>query len=101
MKISYNWLNELVALTLSPVELREALTMAGLAVEGVEEVGDDHILDLDLTSNRPDALSHLGVAREAVESVHVRPQILADQFDEKARAIIPREYLRTKIAQLP
>jgi phenylalanyl-tRNA synthetase beta chain len=65
MKISYNWLNELVTLTLSPKELADALTMAGLAVELVERVGEDHILDFDLTSNRPDALSHLGVAREA------------------------------------
>ena len=65
MKISYNWLGELVTLTLNPKELAERLTMAGLAVEAVERIGDDHILDFDLTSNRPDALSHLGVAREA------------------------------------
>src|ERR1041384_2490533 len=65
MKISYNWLSELVKLTLNPKELAERLAMAGLAVEGVERLGDDHILDFDLTSNRPDALSHLGVAREA------------------------------------
>lgn len=65
MKISYNWLSELVTLTFNPKELAERLTMAGLAVEGVERVRDDHILDFDLTSNRPDALSHLGIAREA------------------------------------
>jgi phenylalanyl-tRNA synthetase beta chain len=65
MKISYNWLGELVTLTLNPKELAERLTMAGLAVEAVEPHGDDHILDFDLTSNRPDALSHLGIAREA------------------------------------
>ncbi|HXU09838.1 MAG TPA: phenylalanine--tRNA ligase beta subunit-related protein, partial [Blastocatellia bacterium] len=65
MKISYKWLGELVSLTLNPRELAERLTMAGLAVEGIEPVRDDHILDFDLTSNRPDALSHLGIAREA------------------------------------
>jgi len=65
MKISYNWLSELVTLTLNPNELAQRLTMCGLAVEAVERIGDDHILDFDLTSNRPDALSHLGVAREA------------------------------------
>jgi len=65
MKISYNWLGELVNLTLNPKELSQRLTMCGLAVEAVEKIGDDHILDFDLTSNRPDALSHLGVAREA------------------------------------
>ncbi len=90
MKISYNWLNELVALTLSPVELREALTMAGLAVEGVEPVGDDHILDLDLTSNRPDALSHLGVAREAaiVCGTALKPRTFAlTESDELAKSV--------------
>src|SRR6266404_629897 len=65
MKISYNWLGELVTLTLQPKELAERLTMAGLAVEGIERIRDDHILDFDLTSNRPDALSHFGIAREA------------------------------------
>jgi phenylalanyl-tRNA synthetase beta chain len=65
MKISYNWLGELVPLTLNAKELAERLTMVGLTVESVERLGDDHILDFDLTSNRPDALSHLGVAREA------------------------------------
>ena len=65
MKISYNWLGELVTLTLKPKELAERLTMAGLAVEGIEPLRDDHILDFDLTSNRPDALCHLGIAREA------------------------------------
>jgi phenylalanyl-tRNA synthetase beta chain len=65
MKISYNWLGELVTLTLNPIELAEKLTMIGLAVESVERVGEDYILDFDLTSNRPDALSHLGIAREA------------------------------------
>src|SRR5215471_12065838 len=65
MKISYNWLQELAVITLSPKELAEKLTMAGLAVDSVEPVAGDHILDFDILSNRPDALSHLGLAREA------------------------------------
>jgi phenylalanyl-tRNA synthetase beta chain len=65
MKISYKWLCELASITLGPKELAERLTMVGLAVDSVEGVGDDHILDFDITSNRPDALSHLGIAREA------------------------------------
>jgi phenylalanyl-tRNA synthetase beta chain len=65
MKISYNWLGELVQLTLNPKELAEKMTMTGFAVESIDRLGDDHILDFDLTSNRPDALSHRGIAREA------------------------------------
>ncbi|HKP86957.1 MAG TPA: phenylalanine--tRNA ligase subunit beta, partial [Blastocatellia bacterium] len=56
------------------------MTMAGLAVESVERLGDDHILDFDLTSNRPDALSHLGVAREAAI-------ICGTQLKPRARAL--------------
>src|SRR2546423_15356230 len=77
MKISYNWLSELVHLTLKPQELAERLTMVGLAVEAIERHGDDHLLDIDLTSNRPDALSHLGVAREAaiICGTGLKPQV--------------------------
>jgi phenylalanyl-tRNA synthetase beta chain len=64
MNISYNWLRELTDTRLSPYELRDRMTMIGLAVDSVHEAGDDFILDFDLTSNRPDCLSHLGVARE-------------------------------------
>ena len=65
MNISYNWLRELTDIEVVPAELATRLTMAGLAVDAVHEAGDDFVLDIDLTSNRPDCLSHLGVAREA------------------------------------
>jgi phenylalanyl-tRNA synthetase beta chain len=65
MDISYNWLGELIDVGLPPRELAERLTMAGLAVDAVKESGDDFVLEFDLTSNRPDCLSHLGIAREA------------------------------------
>ncbi|MCS7158358.1 MAG: phenylalanine--tRNA ligase subunit beta [Blastocatellia bacterium] len=64
MRVSYRWLKELVDFELSPRELAEKLTMVGLAVDRVEEVDGDALLELDVTSNRPDCLSHLGVARE-------------------------------------
>ncbi|HEX8706623.1 MAG TPA: phenylalanine--tRNA ligase subunit beta [Pyrinomonadaceae bacterium] len=64
MNISYNWLRELTATRMSPRELAQQLTRVGLTVEGVHEAGGDHLLDIDLTSNRPDCLSHLGVSRE-------------------------------------
>jgi phenylalanyl-tRNA synthetase beta chain len=64
MNISYNWLREFLDTLLPPHELAARLTGVGLAVESVHEVGKDFIFDIDLTSNRPDCLSHLGVARE-------------------------------------
>ncbi len=64
MNISYNWLKDLVEIDLTPQELAEKLTGAGLAVEGIHPQNDDFIFDIDLTSNRSDCLSHLGVSRE-------------------------------------
>src|SRR3989442_12359877 len=94
MKISYNWLGELVTLTLNPKELAERLTMAGLAVEAVERVRDDHILDFDLTSNRPDALSHLGIPREAAllcgPSLTPRENMI-NEADDRAKSSAPVE----------
>ncbi len=93
MKISYNWLSELATITLKPQELAERLTMAGLAVESIEPHGDDHLFDVDLTSNRPDALSHLGVAREAAIlcGTALKPQVIniteSDEAVESAAAI--------------
>ncbi len=64
MLISYNWLRELTGTTLTPRELRERLTMVGLAIDAVEEFEEDSILDVEVPSNRPDCLSHIGIARE-------------------------------------
>ena len=45
-------------------ELERRLMMAGLNHEGTEEVGGDLAIDLEVTSNRPDCLGHIGIARE-------------------------------------
>lgn len=77
MNISYNWLKDLIAIDLPAEELAEKLTRVGLAVEGIHPHGDDFVFDIDLTSNRPDCLSHLGVAREigVIEGIDVFPKV--------------------------
>src|SRR5437870_3361781 len=64
MLISYNWLRELTGTKLNPQDVRERLTNVGLAIDAVEERGDDFVLDVEVPSNRGDCLSHVGVARE-------------------------------------
>lgn len=96
MKVSYTWLKELVDFDLSPRHLAEKLTMAGLAVDRVEEVAGDAILDLDLTSNRPDCLSHLGVAREiaVICGTSVRlPDTRVEEDEEEAARLTSIEIL--------
>ncbi len=64
MIVSWNWLQQYVPLTMSPRELESRLMMAGLNHEETHEVGDDLAIDLEVTSNRPDCLGHIGIARE-------------------------------------
>lgn len=67
MKVSTIWLQDLVdiqALGIDTAGLADTLSGIGLAVEEVQQVGDDWILEVDVTSNRPDCLCHLGIARE-------------------------------------
>lgn len=65
MKISYNWLKEFIDFNWSVKELAGKLTFAGIEIEGIEELpSGDFQLDLEITPNRPDCLSFLGLARE-------------------------------------
>ena len=64
MKVTYSWLKDFVDLKITPQELADKLTMAGLEVVSLEEIGGDAVLEIEITSNRPDWLSVLGIARE-------------------------------------
>ncbi len=64
MIVSLNWLKDFTGLSMSIEELTDRLTISGLNLEGLERVGDDWAIDLEVTSNRPDCLGHIGVARE-------------------------------------
>jgi len=64
MKISFNWLKDYCAFDMAAHQLAERLSHAGLCVESYEPAGGDWMLDVEVTANRPDCLSHLGIARE-------------------------------------
>jgi phenylalanyl-tRNA synthetase beta chain len=72
MKISIEWLKEYVDIPESPDKLKEDLTMIGLLVESVTETQGTHVFEIEVTSNRPDCLSHVGIARE-VAALYRRP----------------------------
>ena len=65
MLVSWNWLQQYVELNVPPEEVARRLMLAGLNHEETTAVGDDLAIDLEITSNRPDCLGHIGVAREA------------------------------------
>lgn len=64
MKISLEWLGSYLPGPLAATDAGEALTHGGLPVEVFEKHGTDDVIDVEVTSNRGDCLSHVGVARE-------------------------------------
>ena len=72
MKISVEWLKEYVEVSESPAGLKADLSMKGLLVEDILESGGTPVLDIEITSNRPDCLSHIGIARE-IAAMYARP----------------------------
>jgi phenylalanyl-tRNA synthetase beta chain len=68
MRVSFEWLKDFVDITASPQEVADRLTMAGLEIEGIEVGDGDQVFEVNVTPNRPDCLSILGVAREVAAS---------------------------------
>jgi phenylalanyl-tRNA synthetase beta chain len=64
MKVPLGWLKEFVDVRAEPKKLAEDLTLAGLAVEGIEAHGAETVFELDITTNRVDCMNVFGVARE-------------------------------------
>jgi phenylalanyl-tRNA synthetase beta chain len=87
MYTSYKWLQELTETKLTAVQLRDRLTMVGLAVDAVESHNSDSVLDVEVPSNRPDCLSHIGIAREItaidIGELHV-PDVTRPKTDGRA-----------------
>ena len=65
MKLSPHWLRDFVDLTVDDRQLAEDLTSVGMAVEGISGEGEDTVFEMEIGTNRPDAMNHYGVAREA------------------------------------
>ena len=68
MKILTKWLRSyLPGLALDDAQLAEDLTLRGIAVEGIYPLGEGKgsVYEMDITTNRVDAMNHYGIAREA------------------------------------
>jgi phenylalanyl-tRNA synthetase beta chain len=68
MNILTKWLRHyLPSLSVTDRQLADDLTLRGIAVEGVHSLGEGngHLFEMDITTNRVDAMNHYGIAREA------------------------------------
>lgn len=77
IKITYNWLLDYLETDATPDQIREYLALCGPSVESVEKVGDDYVFDIEITSNRIDTASVIGIAQEA--------QAILPMFGKKAK----------------
>jgi phenylalanyl-tRNA synthetase beta chain len=75
MRISPTWLREFVDLKVNDRQLADDLTLAGIAVESVREMGGETVFEMEIGTNRPDAMCHYGVAREcsAIYDIALKP----------------------------
>lgn len=66
MRVLTSWLRHyLPTLTVTDRQLADDLTLRGIAVEGVHPLSSGHLFEMDITTNRVDAMNHYGIAREA------------------------------------
>ena len=65
MKLTPSWIRDFVDLKVDNNTLAHDLTSIGIAVEGISGAGDDTVFEMEIGTNRPDAMNHYGVAREA------------------------------------
>ncbi len=82
MKILTQWLRSyLPELSISDAQLAEDLTLRGIAVEGIYDLGEGNgsLYEMDITTNRVDAMNHYGIAREAatIYGVELKPLDIA------------------------
>jgi len=76
IKITFNWLLEYLDTDATPNELQKYLSLCGPSIESVTKVGNDYVFDIEITSNRIDTASVIGIAQEA--------QAILPMFGKKA-----------------
>ncbi|MHC4573660.1 MAG: phenylalanine--tRNA ligase subunit beta [Planctomycetota bacterium] len=87
MRVSLDWLKDYVEIEHSPEEVAEILSDLGLPCEGIEHLGDDAVIDVEVTSNRGDCLGYIGVARELAVVTGKELKMLVVALDESERDV--------------
>ena len=86
MKVPVSWLRDFVDVTDTPEQVAETMSVRGFAVEGIEPLGtDDATLDFEVTANRPDCLSVVGMAREVATAYRLPLRRPAGRLSKETR----------------
>src|SRR4029077_4675363 len=89
MRLLVSWLRDFVDVTASAEEIAERVGLRGFEVASIENVGgDDAVIDFEVTANRPDCLSVIGLARE-VATIYDLPITLPSSSPDAKLALSP------------
>src|SRR5271157_2991772 len=86
MKVAYNWLREFVDVTAPAEEIASRLALAGTNIANIENGAHGPVIDAEVTSNRPDCLGMLGIAREVSAIYRLPLKNISAKFVESASA---------------
>src|SRR3989338_4964939 len=81
-----SWLREFLETSATPKQIKEYLSLCGPSVERLHEENGEIIYDIEITTNRPDAMSIVGVAREAaviLPQFGIAAKCINDQYVQK------------------
>jgi phenylalanyl-tRNA synthetase beta chain len=84
MKILLSWLRDYVETGLPAEKVAAVLSDLGLPCEGIESFGDDAVINVEVTSNRGDCLSYIGIARELAAATGKELKVPMVKLDESA-----------------
>ncbi|HKA36649.1 MAG TPA: phenylalanine--tRNA ligase beta subunit-related protein, partial [Thermoanaerobaculia bacterium] len=103
MKYSLEWLADFVDTSAAggPERVRALLDLAGFPVESTEGEGSATILDVEITPNRPDVMSHRGVAREVAAMAGLPPSPAAPGGEGRGEGGAPVESLTSITIEVP
>ena len=65
IKIVDSWLREFLETKAKPEEIARELSLTSVSVDKTEKIGNEHVYDIEVTTNRPDLMSVTGIAKEA------------------------------------
>src|SRR5947209_13705200 len=89
MKLSAQWIRDYVDLSVDDRRLAEDLTDVGLGVDGISGSGADTVFEMEIGTNRPDAMNHYGVAREAAAIYDLPLKPIEPKLTSAAKAASP------------
>lgn len=87
--IPHNWLKEYLETSAKPEKIAECLSLCGASVEKINKVDKDFVYDIEVTTNRVDMASVLGIAREAaaiLPQFGIKAKLKKDPYSKKVKS---------------